>query len=431
MACTDIVEVILEDVVATDVALGIDHRVGILLTVFANIFTSIFKIGVEHTFQFDTHHIAPFGLCREVEKVTLRHAFHLRVGEPLAIVLVWFFVQNERSVDEKIVEVDVASLSASEITRLNTIELAVLHLNIVNVGVFVETDNLHTVLGLLTGDVLHVNVADGRIVSSATDLIMFIVEVDLQYTFLADANLDILHIDVLDDTTSTGIRFDTKYALQLRRVHHAVMCKDILAAAGYLRADDHTTVTVFHLAMADDDVLRWHIPFPAVTVAAALDGDTVVAGIEEAVFDEYAIAALGVAAITVGAIIDHLHSADCDVGRVEGMDHPERRAQQSDILQQDTLTLVERYELGPQTIGRTETALRCALTFFIIHGDTVLTVLQQTGTGFDALTDHTFFPAKAGIAVPWPPCLHRAAAVNSTLTRDGDVLSLEGIDAGR
>ena len=84
---------------------------------------------------------------------------------------------------------------------------------------------------------------------------MFVVEVDLQNTLLTDANLDVLHVDVLNDTTSAGVCLDAKHTLQLGGIHHTVMGKDILAAAGYLRSDDHAAMTVLHLAVTDDDVL--------------------------------------------------------------------------------------------------------------------------------------------------------------------------------
>ena len=61
MTCADIVEVILQDVVTTDVTFLVDHGIGIFLTVLADILTTVCQVSVEHTFEFDTHHIAPFG----------------------------------------------------------------------------------------------------------------------------------------------------------------------------------------------------------------------------------------------------------------------------------------------------------------------------------------------------------------------------------
>ena len=170
-------------------------------------------------------------------------------------MLVGHLLQYETAVQEEIVESDIPGLAGREIPRLYPVELAVLHQDIVNVGVFVETNDLNTILRLLAGDVLHIDVADNGIVASAADLIMLVIEVDLQYALFADTHLDVLHIDVLDDTASTGIRLDAQHTLQLRRVHHTVVGKDILATSGYLRSDNHTAVTVLHLAVADDDVL--------------------------------------------------------------------------------------------------------------------------------------------------------------------------------
>ena len=76
MTCTDVVEVILQDIVTADLTFLVDHRVGIFLTVLADILTTIGKIGVKHTFELDSHHIAPFGAFGKVEQVALRHTLH-------------------------------------------------------------------------------------------------------------------------------------------------------------------------------------------------------------------------------------------------------------------------------------------------------------------------------------------------------------------
>ena len=324
MARADIVEVIVEDVIAANVALGIDHCVGVLLTVSPDVLTPVFKICVEHALQFDAHHIAPLGHGREVEEIALWHALHLRVGEPLTIVLVGHFTQDEGAVDEEVVEGDVACLATPEVARLNTIELAVLDLDVIDISVFIETDDLYTILRLFAGHILHVDVAHRRVIASATHLVVLVVEVDLQHALLADAHLDVLHVDVLDDTSATAVGFDAEYALQLGRVHHTVVGKHILASTGDLRADDHSTVTVLHLTVADDDVLRRHVALPAITVTATLDGNAVVAGVEETVLDEHAVAALRIATVAIGTVVDHLHTTHGDVCGMQRMDHPER-----------------------------------------------------------------------------------------------------------
>ena len=95
MTGTDIVEIVIENIIASDITIGVNHRVGIFLTILTYLLTTIFEIGVEHAFEFDTHHIAPLGLFREIEQITLRHTFHLRIGEPLAVVLVGLLLQHQ------------------------------------------------------------------------------------------------------------------------------------------------------------------------------------------------------------------------------------------------------------------------------------------------------------------------------------------------
>ena len=100
-------------------------------------------------------------------------------------------------------------------------------------------------------------------------------------------------------------------------------------------------MAVLHLTVADDDVLRRHVALASVTVTSALDGNTVVARVEETVFNEHTVAALRVAAVAVGAVVDHLYTAYGDVGGMKGMDNPEGGAQQGDVFNQDAFALVE------------------------------------------------------------------------------------------
>ena len=72
MAGAYLVEVVVLKLVAAYLALGVDHGVGVHLAVLPDFVVAIFKIGVEHGFKFDAHHIAPLGLLGEVEHVRLR-----------------------------------------------------------------------------------------------------------------------------------------------------------------------------------------------------------------------------------------------------------------------------------------------------------------------------------------------------------------------
>ena len=95
VSCADVVEVIVLDVVAADGAVLANHRIGVLLAIETDVLATIFQIGVEHALQLNTHHVAPFGLIREVEQVGAWRALHLRIGHPLGIVLVGLLLQDQ------------------------------------------------------------------------------------------------------------------------------------------------------------------------------------------------------------------------------------------------------------------------------------------------------------------------------------------------
>ena len=272
-------------------------------------------------------------------------------------MLIGSLLQTEGAIDKQVLELYVTGLAAREVAVLHAVELTVLDRDIVDISIFVETNDLYTILRLLTGNILHIDITDDGVVATAADLIVLVVEVDLQNALLAYTYLDIAHVDVLDDATTARVGLDAEYALQFRRVHHAVVSIDILTTTGDLGTNHHTAMTILHLAVADDDVLRWHVALTAVTVTSALDGDTIVAGVEEAIFDKDAIATLWVAPVTIRTIVDHLHSSHGDIGRVEGMDYPERRAQEGDVLQQDALTFVKADQLGTKAVFGSEDTL--------------------------------------------------------------------------
>ena len=273
-------------------------------------------------------------------------------------MLVGHLRQGQGTVDKEIVELHVARLARREIARLDAVKLTVFHENVVHIGIFLETDNLNTIFRLLAGDIFHIDIAHRGVVAAAADLIMLVVEVDLQYTLLADAHLHILHVDVLNDAATTGVGLDAQYTLQLGGVHHTVVGIDILTATTDLAANHHATVTILHLTVADDNVLRRHITLTSITVTAALDGDAVIAGVEETILDQHAVTKLGIAAVTIRTVVDHLHPTNSNICRVQGMDYPEGRTQQGDVLHENTLALVEVDELGTQTILWTEDTLR-------------------------------------------------------------------------
>ena len=260
---------------------------------------------------------------------------------------------------------------------LNAIELTVPDRDVVDgIGqvLILVAYNHHTVLRLLACHVLHRHVAYSGIETTTADLLGFIVGIDFQYGLLTLAHGDVAHVDVLNHATTTRIGLDAQHTVQIRRVHLTVLSIDVLTASADLRADDHTTVTVLHLTVADDDVLRGTSGKAALTtlativIASALDGDTVVAGIEITVLYQHTVAALWVAAVTIGAVIINMYATYGNVRRQQRMDNPEGRTQQGDVLNENALTLVEVNHLRTQTVLRTKTAL--------VHINAILGTLQ-------------------------------------------------------
>ena len=130
---TDIVKVVVQDVVTTNVTLLVDHGVGIFLTILADVLAPIAQISIQHTFQFDTHHVAPLGTIREIEQIGLWHTLHLTVGHPLRIVLVRWVLEYQRAVNHQVVVSDV--LSKTNLVNglvVNTVELTIAYCDVVN-----------------------------------------------------------------------------------------------------------------------------------------------------------------------------------------------------------------------------------------------------------------------------------------------------------
>ena len=170
-------------------------------------------------------------------------------------MLIGHLGESQRTIDKEILKYHVAGLARREIAGLHTVELTILHEDVINVRVFLETDDLDTVFRLFTGDILHIDIAHGGIVTTTADFVVLVVKIDFQNRLLADTHLHIFHIDILNDATATGIGLDAQHTLQFWGVHDTVMGKDILTTTTDLRTNHHTTMTILHLTIADDDVL--------------------------------------------------------------------------------------------------------------------------------------------------------------------------------
>src|SRR5204863_1391747 len=110
------------------------------------------------------------------------------------------------------------------------------------------------------------------------------------------------------------VGLEAQAALQNRAVELAVLGEDVARAAADFTADGDAAVAGAHAAAADDDVFHRHVDAAAVGVAAGLQRDAVVAGLEQAVFDQHAAARLGIAAVVIRSLRTDGHTAHGDVG---------------------------------------------------------------------------------------------------------------------
>src|ERR1039458_1021980 len=73
---------------------------------------------------------------------------------------------------------------------------------------------------------------------------------------------------------------------------------------------------------SDDQIYRRHSDAAAIGIATGFDGDAIVAGVEQAIFNQHVAAAFRVAAVVVRAVRNDVHTAHRDVGAKHRMDLP-------------------------------------------------------------------------------------------------------------
>ena len=103
--------------------------------------------------------------------------------------------------------------------------MAVLHVDVIYVGHTVESYDKHSILTLVTSDVLDIDVTHCRSESTAAYFLGFVVEVDLKHRFSTLSHLDIAGIYILDDTSTTSVGLDTHNTIEVRTVHLTVLGK--------------------------------------------------------------------------------------------------------------------------------------------------------------------------------------------------------------
>src|SRR5580658_6349827 len=132
-------------------------------------------------------------------------------------------------------------------------------------------------------------------------LALLVIEID-HYGFLHLADHGVTDVNVLHHAAANGVGLDADAALQVGAAHHVVVGKYIAHTTGNFASHDDTAMARLHLTIANDDVLGRHTQPPSVIVAAGLDGDAVIAGIENTVLDEHVPAAFRVTTVGIGTL---------------------------------------------------------------------------------------------------------------------------------
>src|SRR5687768_13471526 len=109
-------------------------------------------------------------------------------------------------------------------------------------------------------------------------------------------------------------------------------------------------MTVAHLAIPNDDILARCSEPATVSVSTTFYRDAVIAGVEEAAFDQHVGARLGIAPIIVGAVGIDRQSANRHVTREDGMHFPHRRVDDLHPLDEDIPATVRLNERRPEIV---------------------------------------------------------------------------------
>ncbi len=174
-------------------------------------------------------------------------------------------------------------------------------------------------------------------------------------------------------------------------------------------------MAVLHAAAADDHVLGRLLQPPPLGVAARLDGDAVVAGVEDAVLDQHVAAGFRVTAVVVRAAAVDAQLTDNDVLALDRMDLPHRRGDDGQALDQHVLATIGLDEHRADGVAGSEHPLG--------HRRARLAHVAQAL----AVADH----AGRRALDPVPPVIGVGLAVQGPLAGQGDVVLVQGVDERR
>src|SRR5215813_5603983 len=112
--------------------------------------------------------------------------------------------------------------------------------------------------------------------------------------------------------------------IKMRTIHAAVLGKQISHATRNLTTDSHSAVSIFHPATLDDDILRWDVETPAVSISSRLDRNAIVTSIEFTIFNQHTVTRFRITTIVVWTMTADLHAAHGNVAAQYRMYLPHR-----------------------------------------------------------------------------------------------------------
>ena len=115
-----------------------------------------------------------------------------------------------------VLKLDVASLACNlDRLLLDVVPLTVLHVDVVNLSVILKTVEESTILRLLTGYILNINIANCWNVATLSNLVWLVNQVDAHNSLTALSYLDVADKDILVDTATTGVGLDTEHTIKV------------------------------------------------------------------------------------------------------------------------------------------------------------------------------------------------------------------------
>ena len=145
-------------------------------------------------------------LVCEVKVIWFWHSLHLAPCHPLRITLERSLRKDGFTIDYEVIEADIVALScAANRLILHSIEGTVLDMYIVDIAFLIQSVEQNAVLGLLTGDILHVDIAHCRYEATLCLLLWLVNEVHTKHCLTTLTYGNIAHIDAVSHSTAAEV----------------------------------------------------------------------------------------------------------------------------------------------------------------------------------------------------------------------------------